>query len=164
MRITRRLRENVDKHRGIAYNTTMATYQIVIDTNVFIAALRSRRGASHRLLMLLGSEKFNVNISVPLVLEYEDAASRLIGEIALDEWDIGAIIDYICRVANQREVYYLWRPFLKNPGDDMVLELAVTAKCEFIVTYNIQDFEGAERFGVEVVRPREFLEKIGELP
>jgi predicted nucleic acid-binding protein len=114
--------------------------------------------------MLLGSEKFNVNVSVPLVLEYEDAASRLIGEIALDERDIGDIIDYICRVANQREVYYLWRPFLKDPGDDMVLELAVTAKCEFIVTYNIQDFEGAERFGVEVVTPREFLEKIGELP
>ena len=141
----------------------MEKYQIVIDTNVLVAALRSRRGASHRLLMLLGSEKFDVNVSVPLILEYEDAAKRLIGEIALTEGDIEDIIDYICSVASQRKVFYLWRPFLKDPRDDMVLELAVVANCDFIVTYNAKDFEGAEHFGVQTVTPKEFLEEIGEL-
>mgnify|MGYP000959271231 FL=1 len=53
---------------GIVYDTTMAVPQIVIDTNVFVAALRSRRGASYRLLMLVDSGRFVVNVSVPLVL------------------------------------------------------------------------------------------------
>lgn len=141
----------------------MERYQIVIDTNVLVAALRSRRGASYRLLMLLGSEKFNVNVSVPLVLEYEVAAKRLMGEIALTEQDIEDIIDYVCSVASQREVFYLWRPFLKDPSDDMLLELAVAGECDFIVTYHTRDFEGVESFGVHAVTPREFLEKIGEL-
>lgn len=140
----------------------MGEYQIVIDTNVFVTALRSRRGASHKLLMLLGSEKFGINVSVPLILEYEDAAKRFLGEIPLTEQDIDDIIDYICAVASRREVSYLWRPFLRDAGDEMVLELAVTGGCDFIVTYNKRDFKGVERFGLEVVTPKEFLEKMGE--
>ena len=67
-------------------------------------------------------------------------------------------------MANQREVFYLWRPFLKDARDDMVLELAVGAECNFIVTYNKRDFRGVERFGIAVVTPKEFLQKVGELP
>lgn len=142
----------------------MTKYQIVIDTSVFVSALRSRRGASHKLLMLLESVKFEANVSVPLVLEYEDAARRLIGEIPLTERDIDDILDYVCKVANRRKVFYLWRPFLKDPKDDMVLELAVTAECDFIVTYNKGDFQGVELFGLRAVTPKEFLQEIGELP
>jgi putative PIN family toxin of toxin-antitoxin system len=142
----------------------MKCYQIVIDTNVFIAALRSRRGASHKLLLLIRSGKFEINISVPLVLEYEDAAKRFIQNIPLTKQDIDNILDYLCTVANRKKIYYLWRPFLKDPKDDMVLELAVAASCDFIVTYNKRDFQGVERFGIKVVTPGEFLEKIGELP
>jgi len=142
----------------------MSTPQIVIDTRVFVAALRSRRGASHKLFALLDSGQFEVNISVPLILEYEDAAKRLIGPIALTARDIDNIIDYICLVANHRTVFYLWRPFLSDPKDDMILELAVTATCDFIVTYNKHDFEGAEQFGIRIVTAKEFLQGIGELP
>ena len=78
---------------GIVYDTTMAVPQIVIDTNVFVAALRSRRGASYRLLMLVDSGRFVVNVSVPLVLEYEDAAKRFLDQIHLSERDVGDIID-----------------------------------------------------------------------
>ncbi len=81
----------------------------------------------------------------------------------LTEKAIDDILDYVCAVANHRQVFYLWRPFLKDPKDEMVLELAVTANCDFIVTYNKNDFEGAERFGLEVITPKEFLERIGEL-
>jgi predicted nucleic acid-binding protein len=115
------------------------------------------------LLALINSGRFEVNISVPLVLEYEDAARRLIGEIPLTESDIDDILDYICKVANHRKIFYLWRPFLKDPKDDMVLELAVTAQCDFIVTYNQGDFQGAEQFKIKVVTPKEFLQIIGVL-
>lgn len=137
--------------------------QIVIDTNVFIAALRSNRGASHRLLRLIDGGKFEINISVPLVLEYEDVGKRIVEEIALRVEDIEDVIDYICKVANHHKVYYLWRPFLRDPKDDMVLELAVSGGCEIIVTYNVKDFDGVEEFGLQVMTAKEFLEHIGEL-
>ncbi len=139
----------------------MSKTQVVLDTNVIVSALRSRRGASYRLLMLVGQANFEINLSVPLVLEYEDAAKRLLGQIALNEQDIDDILDYLCRIAQQHEIFYLWRPFLKDPKDDMVLELAVNARCEFIVTYNRQDFAGIEQFGVRIITPAEFLTKMG---
>jgi putative PIN family toxin of toxin-antitoxin system len=142
----------------------VSAYQIVVDTSVWISALRSRRGASHRLLSLLGTGQFETHISVPLVLEYEGVPRRLLGQIALTETDIEDILDYICRVSKHQKVFYLWRPFLSDPDDDMVLELAVTARCDFIVTHNRRHFRGAERFGLTVVTPGEFLQKIGALP
>jgi putative PIN family toxin of toxin-antitoxin system len=137
--------------------------RIIIDTSVLVSALRSRRGASHRLLMLLGSEKFAISVSVPLVLEYEEAAKRLIGSTAWSERGIDDILDYICTVADHQKVFYLWRPFLKDADDDMVLEVAVAAGCDFIVTYNKSDFGNVERFGLRAVTAKEFLEEIGEL-
>jgi putative PIN family toxin of toxin-antitoxin system len=153
----------VDEAPGIVYDTSVQVYQIVVDTSVWIAALRSRRGASHRLLSLLGTGPFEISVSVPLVLEYEGVARRLIGQIPLTEAEIDDILDYICRVANHQKVFYLWRPFLSDPDDDMVLELAVTAQCDFIVTHNRRHFQGSERFGLTVITPKEFLQQIGEL-
>lgn len=137
---------------------------IVIDTNVFVSALMSNRGASYKLLSLVGTGKFEINISVPMVLEYEDAAKRLIGtKISLTVEDVDNILDYLCLVAKHHKVYYLWRPTLKDPRDDMVLELAVSAGCPVITTYNLNDFQGVERFGIEAITPKVFLERIGEL-
>jgi putative PIN family toxin of toxin-antitoxin system len=142
----------------------MMPYQVVLDTNVIVTALRSKLGASYRLLSLLDTGKFEINLSVPVALEYEDAAKRLIGDSALTEQDIDTVIDYLCSVAHLREVFFLWRPFLKDPKDDMVLELAVTGQCDHIVTYNSRDFEGVKQFGIETIEPRDFLKLIGELP
>lgn len=136
--------------------------QIVIDTNVLVSALRSRQGASHRLLRLIGGTRFEFNLSVPLVLEYESAAKRLVGTIPLTEQDIDDVLDYVCAVGHRREIFYLWRPLLRDPKDDMVLELAVTGGCQFIVTFNREDFAAAEQFGIRVVTPQEFLFEIGE--
>jgi putative PIN family toxin of toxin-antitoxin system len=140
----------------------MVGYSVVIDTNVLVAALRSSRGASFRLLMQLGSKAFDVYISVPLILEYEDAVKRLIGEIPLTEQEIDDILDYICAVARHQELHYLWRPTLRDPKDEMVLELAVAARCDYVITYNLRDFEGIDRFGVEALTPHEFLQQVGE--
>lgn len=137
---------------------------IVIDTNVVVSALRSRRGASYRLLMLVDSGRFELNLSVPLFLEYQQTSKSMLGEIPLTERDVDDVLDYLCRTAKQREVFFLWRPFLKDPTDDMVLELAVAAGSRYIVTFNSRDFVGAEQFGIRVVTPREFLRTIGDVP
>ena len=137
--------------------------QIVIDTNVFVSALRSKSGASFKLLALVGaSEHFEINFSVPLVLEYEDVANRQTHINGLSAQDISDILDYLCSVANQRQIYFLWRPFLKDPKDDMVLELAVEAQCKYIISFNKRDFAGVEKFGLQVLTPQEFLKEIGE--
>jgi len=134
-----------------------------MDTNVLVSALRSRRGAAFTLLTLVGRGHFDIAGSVPLVLEYEAAAKRQRRAMRLSAGDIDDILDYLCSVGDQRSIFFLWRPFLKDPRDDMVLELAVEAECEYIVTYNQRDFAGADRFGVRIVTPREFLQERGLL-
>ena len=153
----------VDRRIGITYNTGMGLHQFVIDTNVFVTALRSQYGASYKLMLLIKSGKFEVNLSVPLALEYEASAKKMIGEIALKEKEIDDILDFVISKANHWQIYYLWRPQLRDPGDDMVLELAVTANCEYIITYNLEDYKGSDKFGVKAINPKEFLQMIGEL-
>ena len=98
-----------------------------------------------------------------MVAEYEDVAKRFLGRIALSEQDLEEILDYVCQVGNKREVYFLWRPFLRDPKDDMVLEVAVAASCQYIVTFNERHFIGCEQFGIEAVTPKVFLQRIGKL-
>ena len=141
----------------------MSTIQIVVDTNVFVTALRSKKGASYKLIQLIKKGSFQLNLSVPLAIEYESVAKRTIGEITLDEKEVDNILDFVVGKANQWKIYYLWRPQLKDPGDDMLLELAVAAGCQYIVTYNLDDFKATEKFGVTPITPKQFLEMIGEL-
>jgi predicted nucleic acid-binding protein len=136
---------------------------IVLDTDVLIAALRSRRGASFRLLSLVGTGRFDIALSVPLVLEYEGVAQRMLADLGLSADDLSDILDYLCSVALHRPIFYLWRPTLPDPKDDMVLELAVDAGAPVIVTFNVRDFIGADRFGVRPITPREFLQEIGDI-
>jgi predicted nucleic acid-binding protein len=115
------------------------------------------------LFRLIGGGKFEVCLSVPLLLEYEAVCKRLAGAIPLTEQDLDAVLDYLCQVAHHQMIFYLWRPFLQDPGDDMVLELAVAAGCDCVVTFNVRDFQGAEQFGVRVLSPQDFLREVGEL-
>jgi putative PIN family toxin of toxin-antitoxin system len=141
----------------------MAKAQIVMDTNVFITALRSQLGASYKLLSLIDKDIYQLNLSVPLALEYEEVAKRMLGEIALSEKDIDDILDFVISRSNHWRIFYLWRPQLQDPSDDMILELAVTASCDYILTYNIKDFAGSEKFGIKTITPKAFLEMVGEL-
>jgi len=88
------------------------------------------------------------------------AQARALG---IDARTIDDILDYVCQVARRREIFFLWRPFLKDPKDDLVLELAVESESEFIITYNRRDFAGIETFGIKVLTPKEFLQKLGEI-
>jgi putative PIN family toxin of toxin-antitoxin system len=129
--------------------------QIVLDTNVLLTALKSAKGTSFRLLSKLGDGRFQLHVSAPLVAEYESVLKR--GMLALSSQQIDDVVDFVCAQAEHHKIYYLWRPMLKDPGDDFVLELAVKANAQ-IVTWNVSDFKQAAKFGVRVQTPREFME------
>ena len=147
---------------GIAYNTKMI--KAVLDTNIVYSGLRSRNGASFKVLESLLRTKFQPCVSVPLILEFQQTLIGKQSDLALEVSEIESVLDYLCLVGHKQNIFYLWRPILRDPKDDMVLELAVAAECEYIVTYNAKDFRGAERFGVSIVSPLKFLKAIGEIP
>jgi predicted nucleic acid-binding protein len=134
--------------------------RVVLDTSVLVAAMRSRRGASFEVVARLGKGTFQAAVSVPLVLEYESALLRHLAASPFTEDDVRALIDYVCDVAIQQEVFFLWRPFLRDPSDDLVLEVAVAAGCEAVVTHNVRDFRCAEKLGVQIITPGRFLQQI----
>lgn len=134
--------------------------RIVLDTNVIIAGLRSRNGASFQILKRLGSRSFQPVVSVPLILEYEDVLARQSRALGLTLHDIQDTLDYICRVSLHQDIYYLWRPVLKDPKDEMVLEVAANSQADAIVTFNIRDFGPAEQWNIKIITPPEFLRMI----
>ena len=135
--------------------------RVVIDTNVIIAALKSNLGASHKLLLLLPEKIYTPNISVPLFVEYESVAKRKGLIEHLNYEDIDSILDYLLSMSSIRKVFYLWRPVLKDPKDDLVLEVAVESQSKYIITFNKKDFKGFEKFGIMALTPQEFMSKRG---
>jgi putative PIN family toxin of toxin-antitoxin system len=136
---------------------------VVLDTSVLVAAFRSRSGAAFRLLSRVGAGDFDIAVSVPLVLEYEDALLRQLADTSLSESDVDDVLDYLCSVAKRQEIFFLWRPLLRDPKDDLVAEVAVAAGCDAIVTYNRRDFAGIEQFGIRVRTLAELLRETGGL-
>lgn len=136
--------------------------RVVLDTSVIVAALRSREGASFRLISLLEQGRFDVAISVPLLFEYEDVLARQLDAGLFTQEDIDVVLDYFCQIAHRQNIFFLWRPYLPDASDDMVLELAVAASCEAIVTHNQRDFVGTDHLGVKTYAPKEFLRILEE--
>ncbi|MCP9496520.1 MAG: putative toxin-antitoxin system toxin component, PIN family [Pyrinomonadaceae bacterium MAG19_C2-C3] len=142
----------------------MPVYQIILDTNILVAALRSRRGIANRLLMNLDDARWQVNVSTALVLEYEDVLKRpgMVEGFTAEAIDV--LIDGICSIARRHNIFFLWRPLSSDPQDDFLLELAATAHAHFIITYNPRHLRPAEQFGVKLLTPKEFLQLLGDLP
>jgi len=146
--------------------------KIVIDTNIFLSSLFSKNGASHKLVLWIVNQyknshkKYNV-ISNTLVTEYGDVLTRdknieKFKNFSVDE--VEEFIDGICLISNHQKINFLWRPFLRDSNDDMVLEVAFNSRADYIVTHNIKDFKGVkENFNIEIITPKEFLLKTGEL-
>lgn len=135
--------------------------RVVLDTNVLVAGLRSRRGASYRLLSIVGTGQFEHIVSVALLFEYEATLLRPDLKIPLPRRAIMDVLDYLCATAVRQQIYFLWRPVLPDPSDDLVLEVAAHGGCDRIVTFNQQDFVGSERFGIRVETPFAFLRSLG---
>jgi putative PIN family toxin of toxin-antitoxin system len=135
-------------------------WRVVLDSSVLVAGLRSRRGASYHLLTLLRAERFGIAVSVPVVLEYEAVLRRHAEQLGLAETEVTGLVDYLCAIGHRQEIHFLWRPMLRDPRDEAMLELAVAARCRAVITHNIRDFEGAGRFGVAVLTPGAFVRQL----
>ncbi|MBK6636494.1 MAG: putative toxin-antitoxin system toxin component, PIN family [Rhodocyclaceae bacterium] len=139
--------------------------RIVIDTSVLVAALRSRQGASQGLLRGLPSTQFTPALSVALYMEWQAVLTRPEHRPrGVDVEQIQGFLRYLASIAHLQDIYYLWRPFLRDPNDDMVLECAVAASCEFIITHNVKDFARASELGVVAMTPGNFLRHLETLP
>jgi predicted nucleic acid-binding protein len=133
-------------------------YSAVLDTNVVIPALRSRRGASFAILRRIG-QGWVPSISVALILEYEAVGKREAQRLKIPESTVEAIVRAFCFVGRETDIHFRLRPVPPDPGDKFI-ELAVAGRADAMVTHNVRHFVGAERFGMRVLTPREFLRTI----
>lgn len=132
----------------------------VIDTNILFAGMYSRTGASFRVIQAILKKRVQPVMSVTLLFEYEDVLKRNSKKLRLTHAEIDVLLDALCGLCSLRKIHYLWRPFLSDPKDDHVLELAVASGVKTITTFNRNDFKGVEAFGVEILSPKELLEEI----
>jgi putative PIN family toxin of toxin-antitoxin system len=137
--------------------------RVVLDTSVMVAALRSRTGASNALLEHVARGGLRVLVSTALFLEYEDVMKRPEFRLAtgMTDADVDGFLAALASAAEAVEVSFRWRPQLSDPNDELVLEAAVNAGADALVTHNVRDFEPATRlFGLRVLLPREVLKEL----
>ena len=135
----------------------------ILDTNVLVGAVRSPKGASAELLRRAFKHEFILLCSVPLYLEYEAVLTRpehlLAGEIQAS--DVHSFLDDLARVITPVDIQFLWRPQLRDPADDMVLEAAVNGQANAIVTFNQKDFlPQAQSFGLRIMTPQQYFQGV----
>ena len=132
----------------------------VLDTSVLVAAARSRQGASHELLSRLPDPRFQPAISVPLFIEYRAVLLRPENLLTRPPSQAEGFLDFLLSASHLQEIFFLLRPALPDPGEDLILELAVAAGSRYIVTHNLRDFRGTEKCGVTAGSPSDFLKLI----
>lgn len=139
--------------------------RLVLDTSVIVAGTRSGAGVSRQLLLAALHGRFELLLSVALVLEYEAVLKRP-EELAASRGTaqgIDKLLDALIAVSNPVHRVFIWRPLLRGANDDMVLEAALAGVADFLVTFNERDFQPtASKLGVVVLAPREALRRIRE--
>ena len=139
--------------------------RIVLDTDAIVAAMRSPSGASAEMIRKARRGKVALLLSVPLAMEYEAVCLRPEHQLAagLSEQEVRIFIDAVISIAEPVKIHYLWRPQLRDPSDEMVLETAVNGRANLLITFNVRDYGTAPaRFGIEVMTPREAAERISK--
>jgi len=134
---------------------------VVVDTNVLVAAFRSSLGASYRLLQTLEGRQWRPVISPAVALEYEAVLKRDVAGLGLSLVDIDDFTEYLFSRARLVQIYFRWRPMLPDPDDDRILEVAVRTGSP-IVTFNVRDFRGSESLGIRTMSPGELLAIMGD--
>jgi len=141
----------------------MIRVRLVLDTDVVVAAMRSPRGASAAILRAARQGRATLLASLPLALEYEAVATRAEHRVAagLSEPEVEVFLTAVVALAEPVTTHFLWRPQLRDPSDEMVLEAAVNGRADALVTFNVRDFGTAPaQFGVEILLPREAIRRI----
>lgn len=141
-------------------------FRLVLDTNVLVTALCNRNGASHLLIRWALADKISLLASPPLWLEYEAVLKRpeirLRHGISIENLD--TILDTLAAHVEPVHLSYLWRPQLRDPNDEMVLETALNAAADALVTFNTKDFaDAARRFSLKLAAPAECIKLTGGL-
>ena len=137
--------------------------RLVLDTDVLVAAIRSDTGAARRLLRGAIERNFVLLVSTSLLIEYEAVMTRTqhLDASGLTEADVGALLDAVTATAHPVRLPFHWRPLLRDPDDDMVMETAVNGGAAAIVTFNIKDFAGmTARFGIETLTPGQAVRQL----
>jgi putative PIN family toxin of toxin-antitoxin system len=136
----------------------MTPVQAVIDTNVLVAAWRSRNGCSFQLIssFITGDDRWQWNISTAMLLEYEEVLLRE----GFDPGLVSSFLDDLAARANRTTIYFLTRPALLDADDDFILDLAVASGCEVIVTYNLKNFLVARSMGIRILAPKAFQDML----
>lgn len=137
--------------------------RLLLDTAVIVAAMRSPAGASAALLRAARARRLTLLASVPLFIEYEAACTRAEHRqaAALSQKEVQQFLDALAALIEPVQTHYLWRPQLRDPGDEMVLEAAVNGQAEALVTFNSRDFGSApSRFGIRLLLPSEALRSV----
>lgn len=139
--------------------------RIVLDTSVLVAAARSRKGASYQLVSLLPTLRFDFALTIALYTEWQAVLTRA------EHTPPGVSVDgvlgylrYLASLAHLQDVHFLWRPFLRDPDDDMVLECAVASGSQYIVTHNVRDFRRIAELKVQAISPADFVKLLRKLP
>ena len=139
--------------------------RVVLDTSVLVAAARSRNGASFELMSMLPSRRFELALTIVMYTEWQAVLTRPehLPPGATAEMSLG-YLRYLASIAHLQDVHFLWRPFLSDPDDDMVVECAVASGSQFIVTHNIKDFRRVEELKLQAVKPVDFLNLLRTSP
>jgi putative PIN family toxin of toxin-antitoxin system len=129
--------------------------RVVIDTCVIVAGLRGQRGASRLWIEKALRREITTLISVPLMLQYEEVLLRpeIMKLCGVDEDEVIDLVDAFCLIGEAVDLTYVWRPLLRDPGDEMVLETAMLGQADTLLTFNVRDFAGANRVGVRIEQP-----------
>lgn len=139
--------------------------RVVLDTSVLVAAARSRNGASFAILRSLPSAAFHPCLSVGLFSEWQSVLARPENlPIGLTPDQVPGFLRRLASFCHLQDIHFLWRPFLSDPNDEFILELAFAARARYIVTHNKSDFSDCEHLGVTAITPRDFLNIIRKKP
>ena len=136
--------------------------KVVVDTNVLLAALLGKKGPNREIIRYCLTGRLMPQLAASLYFEYEDVFERqtTLALCKLNCEQRQLFLDSFLSVCQWNQLYFRWRPNLRDEGDNHLVELAVASNAEYLITNNMKDFRFAElRFPtLKVIKPEQLLE------